>query len=131
MSDVLWVVGFAALVGGLYIAAFRVDPHWASKDGRRFICHAQVVDRYGNTVQTWREYRFEVIDSTRIFARRRSRWTRRNAGVWQVVTKSDEPPKNREVYLLASAERDNSEQMAVRLPARSRAVDVLESMRRH
>jgi hypothetical protein len=100
-----------------------------SKDGRRFVCHGQLVDHYGNTLHTWREYRFEVIDRTRIFARRRSRWTRRNEGVWRVAAKSDNPPKNREVFLLASAESGSTDQMAIRLPRSSRAVEILEAMR--
>jgi hypothetical protein len=129
MTDALWIVGFVAVLAGLYYAAFRVDPHWVSKDGRRFVCHGQLVDQYGNTLQTWREYRFEVIDQQRIFARRRSRWTRRNEGVWRVTAKSENPPKKREVYLLASAESGNTDQMAIRLPASSRAVEVLEAMR--
>jgi hypothetical protein len=129
MTDALWIVGFVAVLAGLYYAAFRVDPHWASKDGRRFVCHGQLVDHHGNTLHTWREYRFEVIDHQRIFARRRSRWTRRNEGVWRVSAKSENPPKKREVYLLASAESGNTDQMAIRLPASSRAVEVLEAMR--
>jgi hypothetical protein len=129
MTDVVWIVGFIAVVAGLYYAAYHVDAHWVSKDGRRFICHGQLVDRYGNTLQNWREFRFEVLDAKRIFARRRSRWTRRSEGVWNVATKSDNPPKNREVYLLTSAESGNTDQMAIRLPASSRAIHVLEGMR--
>jgi hypothetical protein len=129
MTDALWVVGFVAVLAGLYYAAFRVDPHWVSKDGRRFVCHGQLVDHYGNTIHTWREFRFEVLDDKRIFARRRSRWTRRSEGVWRVAAKSENPPKKREVYLLTSAESGNTDQMAIRLPASSRAVEVLEGMR--
>lgn len=129
MSDLLWIVGFVAVLAGLYYVAFRIDPHWVSKDGHRFVCHGQLVDRYGNTLQNWREFRFEVIEHKRIFARRRSRWTRRNEGVWRVSAKSDNPPKNREVYLLASADSDNTDQMAIRLPASSRAVEVLDGLR--
>jgi hypothetical protein len=33
------------------------------------------------------------------------------------------------VYLLASADSDNTDQMAIRLPASSRAVAVLEGLR--
>ncbi|HEX4983926.1 MAG TPA: hypothetical protein VFV63_19630 [Ilumatobacteraceae bacterium] len=129
MRDLLWIVGFVAVLAGLYYVAFRIDPHWVSKDGHRFVCHGQLVDRYGNTLQTWREFRFEVIDHKRMFARRRSRWTRRNEGVWRVAAKSDNPPKNREVYLLASADSDNTDQMAIRVPASSRAVEILEGLR--
>ena len=129
MSDALWVVGFVAVLAGLYYVSFRVDPHWVSRDGRRFICHGQLVDHHGNTVQTWHEYRFQVIDHNRIFARRRSRWTRRSEGVWLVAAKSDNPPRNREVYLLKSAESGNTDQMAIRLPASSRAIDVLDGLR--
>ena len=129
LTDVLWVVGFVGVVGGLYYAAFRFDPHWVSKDGRRFICHGQLVDHYGNTLQNWREYRFEVIDDERIFARRRSRWTRRSEGVWRVAARSENPPKRRHVYLLTSAESGNTDQMAIRLPESSRAIEVLEGMR--
>jgi hypothetical protein len=129
MVDALWIIGFVAVVAGLYYVAYRVDPHWASKDGRRFVCHGQLVDHYGNTLQNWREYRFKVLDHDRILARRHSRWTRRNEGVWLVAAKSDNPPKNREVYLLASADGGNTDQMAIRLPASSPAVAVLEGLR--
>jgi hypothetical protein len=129
MVDALWIIGFVAVVAGLYYVAYRVDPHWASKDGRRFVCHGQLVDHYGNTLQNWREYRFKVLDHDRILARRHSRWTRRNEGVWRVAAKSDNPPKNREVYLLASADGGNTDQMAIRLPASSPAVAVLEGLR--
>jgi hypothetical protein len=129
MSDLLWIVGFVALLAGLYYVAFRVDPHWVSKDGRRFICHGQLIDNHGNTLQTWHEYRFEVIDDTRIMGRRRSRWTHRSQGVWHVAARSDSPPKKREVFLLASAESGITDQMAIRLPSSSRAIHVLERMR--
>jgi hypothetical protein len=129
MTDALWIVGFVAVLAGLYYAAFRVDPHWVSKDGRRFICHGQLVDQFGNTLQNWHEFRFEVIDHKRIFARRRSRWTRRTEGVWRVAAKSENPPRKREVFLLASADSGNTDQMAIRLPASSRAIEVLEGMR--
>jgi hypothetical protein len=131
MVDALWIIGFVAVVAGLYYVAFRVDPHWASKDGRRFVCHGQLVDHYGNTLQNWREYRFRVLDHDRILARRHSRWTRRNEGVWRVAAKSDNPPKNREVYLLASADGGNTDQMAIRLPASSPAIAVLEGLLLH
>jgi hypothetical protein len=129
MVDALWIIGFVAVVAGLYYVAYRVDPHWASKDGRRFVCHGQLVDHYGNTLQNWREYRFKVLDHDRLLARRHSRWTRRNEGVWRVAAKSDNPPKNREVYLLASADGANTDQMAIRLPASSPAITVLEGLR--
>jgi hypothetical protein len=129
MSDLLWIVGFVAVLAGLYYVAFRVDPHWVSKDGRRFICHGQLIDNHGNTLQTWREYRFEVIDNTRIMGRRRSRWTHRSQGVWRIAARSDNPPKKREVFLLTSAESGITDQMAIRLPSSSRAIHVLESMR--
>ena len=53
----------------------------------------------------------------------------RDEGVWRVAAKSENPPKKREVYLLTSAETDHTDQMAIRLPASSRAVPVLEAMR--
>ena len=129
MSDLWWIVGFVAVLAGLYYVAFRVDPHWVSKDGRRFICHGQLIDNHGNTLQTWHEYRFEVIDNTRIMGRRRSPWAHRSQGVWRVAAKSDNPPKKREVFLLASTESGITDQMAIRLPSSSRAIHVLEGMR--
>ncbi|MGH9134225.1 MAG: hypothetical protein ACRDZZ_09835 [Ilumatobacteraceae bacterium] len=131
MTDVLWIIGFAALLAGLYFFAFRIDPHWVSKDGRRFICQGQLVDHYGNTLHGWREYRFEVLDHDRLFAKRRSRWSRltgKSEGVWRVSAKSENPPKNREIYLLTSTDTGTTDQLAIRMPASSRAVEVLDGL---
>ena len=129
MTDWLWVVGFVAVLGGMYFAAFRVDPHWVSKDGQPV--HLSRPTR--------RPARQHAADLARVSLRgdRRQADLREAAldagpAAMRAVARRGEvrdPPKQREVDLLASAESDNTDQMAIRLPASSRAVPVLEAMR--
>lgn len=67
-GTVLVVLGVVFVVAA--IVAFGVEPHWSSRDGRRFIARAARFDRHGKP--TWVEVRGEVDQgSIRIIARRR------------------------------------------------------------
>ena len=140
LDDVLWAVGFAALLGGMYYLAYKVEPHWVSKDGERFICMGQVMDHHGNPRSGWREYRVEVRWDGSVATRRRSRWVRSDARTWRMRARSDDPPKRKAIYLLAAErpEQDvraqrrpspfDDDLLAIRLPESSRAIAVLDDL---
>jgi hypothetical protein len=127
-----WLFGVLALavMAGLAWVGFRLEPHWVSKDGRRFMCSGQIMSRLGQPNGRWRETRVIIdqrgevqVDQKRMMRRRSSRWT--------VQAESPDPPKRRAVFLLSSHDNDgHADMLALRLPANSRAIPVLrESMK--
>lgn len=116
----------AALIA-LLVAAVRMEPHWVSRDGRRFICKAQTVDDHGRTTSRWVEYRFRITDDGEVEGRRRSVVGGRSLGVWEVRYRASDPPKRKAVFLLYPR-REAGSLLALRLPARSRAVAVLDEL---
>lgn len=129
MSD---LVGFLAVVlvgGGLIWLALRIEPHWVSRDGQRFICRGQLIDDRGNTQSGWNEYRFRITPEGEVAANRRGLLAGRRAipGVWRVAARSDSAPRRKAVFLLHPV-RDAGSMMAIRLPANSRARETLDAL---
>lgn len=126
-TDLLTLLLTVAIGGALVWAAFRMEPHWSSRDGSRWICRGQLIDDHGNTQGRWHEYRFRVTDDGEIAATRRSFIGRAGTGLWKVVARSSDPPNRKAVFLLHPV-RDAGAMMAVRMPASSRAVDTLDDL---
>lgn len=55
MEDVLWWAGFVVVMGALAWFAFWNEPHWVSKDGRRFTCRVSELDPHTGQPGRWRE----------------------------------------------------------------------------
>lgn len=127
IDDVLWTVGFVVVLVGLWYVAYRMDPHWVSKDGERFISNAQLMDHHGNTLGGWKEYRFEVLPDGSIASRRRSRWVPKDERLWRVRAKSEDRSPKKALFLFAETD-PSGDMIAVRMPASSRAVPVLERL---
>jgi hypothetical protein len=124
--DVVWTLLALVICGGLIWFGLRIEPHWAARDGRSFICRSQVLTRNGDPLSRWSEARVTVTGDDNVdvvqkqfFRRRRSRW--------QVAAESQEPPRGRAIFLLHGFE-DRSQVMTLKLPATSRAVPVLRSL---
>ncbi len=129
MTDALWIIGPIAIVGGMYLAAARMEPHWVSKDGRRFLCHAQVLTPQGAADGKAREMRVLVGADGLVQVDHRRTMRRRITEVWRVVGKVTDPPPRKAIYLLAPREAAGvTSQIALRLPAKSRAVAVLDAV---
>ena len=125
LSDLLGLLAIAAVGTVLLWVAFRLEPHWVSRDGTRFICRGQLIDDHGNEMSRWNEYRFRVSPDGEVFAKRRSIAGRAGNGMWRVAARSPDPPRRRAVFLLHPV-LDAGSMMAVRMPANSRAVDTLD-----
>ena len=129
MTDALWIIGPLAAVGLMYFAASRIDAHWVSKDGRRFLCQAQVLTAQGAVDGKAHELRIIVRPDGLLQLDQRRRMHRRITEVWRVTGKSADPPRRRAVYLLKPRHEDGAKgQIAVRLPDSSRAVAVLDGL---
>src|SRR5262245_45339302 len=127
MMDVLQYVaigGFAVLLMWL---PFRMDVHWVSGDGRRFICRGQLRDDQGVAQGPWREYRVQVAPDGEVVAYRRSLLGGKRGGSWSITDRADDAPPRRAAYVLRPR-HDAVGELVIRLPAQSRAVGVLDDL---
>lgn len=109
-------------------AGFRIEPHWASKDGRRFLCNAQRLSAKGEPESRWREMRI-IINNAQQVQVDEKRLMRRPATFWKVVSRSETPPRGREVFLLSGFDSKGVPALlALRLPKNSRAVPALTEL---
>ena len=103
-------------------AAFRIEPHWCSKDGRRMIARAQRLSQPHQAAPKWSEVRVFVDEDTVVLRTRAMRATGLR-GDYRVVGKSPMPPKKQEIYVL----RGENEAF-IRIPKNSRAIKTFEEL---
>jgi hypothetical protein len=127
--DIAGLIGILAACGGLYYLSSRIEPHWVSKDGSRFLTVAQDLDDRGLPIGRRRDMRVHIDpDSDALLVSRRS-LLRPNAATWTVKSRST-GRRGRNIYVLKPAE-PTAEQvglMALRVPQRSRVVAHLDSL---
>ena len=115
-------VVIVAFCGLLAWVAFRVEPHWCSKDGRRMIARAQLLPDPHQPAPRWNEVRVFVSENTVILRTRGMRATGLR-GEYQVVGKSPAPPKKQEIYTLRG-----DKEVLIRIPRNSRAITTFEEL---
>lgn len=115
-------VVIVAFCGLLAWVAFRVEPHWCSKDGRRMIARAQLLPDPHQPAPRWNEVRVFVNENTVILRTRGMRATGLR-GEYRVVGKSPAPPKKQEIYILRG-----DEEVLIRIPRNSRAITTFEEL---
>lgn len=125
--DVVWIVLFFAGMAALWWLAYRIEPHYSSKDGRRFLCTAQELVG-GEPNGRPRETRVIVMDDGALHCSQK-RMMRRSGNLWVLVGKSPTPPKRLEVFVAQQFEdgRAAQGQLAIRVPRKSRVVQVLDA----
>ena len=123
MTAILWAVIPLVVMVGLYRMTFRIESHWASKDGRRFVCQVHPIGAPGAGDGRPRETRVIVQpDGCLTLSRRRDA-----VSEWRVVGRAPTAPKHRAVYVLRPTD-GSPDQLAMRLPDTSRAVPVLDGL---
>jgi hypothetical protein len=125
--DLLVLLTTIAVGGAVIWLAFRIEPHWVSKDGHRFICRGQLIDDRGTTQGRWNEYRFRVTPDGLVAGARRSMFSHSGGDGWRVVARSAAAPRGKAVFLLQDPV-DQHNMIALRMPATSRAVGVLDDL---
>ena len=113
------------IVGGgglLAWAAFRIEPHWCSKDGSRMIARAQPLSQPNRSAARWNEVRVFVDDNTVVLRTRAMRATALR-GEYRVVGKSPTPPKKQEIYVLRG-----DQEVLIRIPKSSRAIMTFDEL---
>ena len=126
--DIVWFLLFAAFMGGLAFLAYRMEPHYSSKDGQRFLCNGQeIID--GQPIGRKRETRVLVMPDGVLNISQKRRLRRTNER-WALVGKSPEPPKGKQIYLLQQFSDGKwlHDQMALHIPNKSRVVPVLDGL---
>ncbi len=147
MDAALAFAAIAAICAALWWVAYKIEPHWVSKDGTRVICYAQSLDHNGQPEGRFREVRLRQIDDNRVEVRQRGRYARAPRPTdtykpallsfansqpytqWSVIGRSDEPPKGKEIFVLGNNHTEGQPPLlAIRLPASSRAVPMLQAI---
>ena len=113
------IVGCAGLLAW---AAFRIEPHWCSKDGSRMIARAQQLSQPNRSAARWNEVRVFVDEDTVVLRTRAMRSTGLR-GEYRVVGKSPTPPKKQEIYVLRG-----EHEVLIRVPKDSRAIKTFEEL---
>ena len=125
--DYVWISLTVLVLAGMWWLGYKLEPHWVSKDGTRFLCNAQEIEQ-GEPVGRLRETRITVMPDGYLIVSRK-RIIRRRYSKWQLVGKAPEPPKKMEVYLAQLREDGQAipAMLSMRVPSKSRCVPVLDA----
>ena len=124
----MWTILALGVLGGMWWVAYKMEPHYASKDGRRFMCNAQELADNEPLTRN-KETRVVVLADGVLHVSQKS-LMRRQASLWTLVGKAPSPPKNLEVYVAQQAQDGQhlARQLFIRVPKKSRVVPVLEAV---
>ena len=125
----MWVIVPLVVVGAMYWLSFRIEPHWASKDGQRFVTTVQAITGRGEPEGRPKEARVAILTSGRLQLSQRRILGKPLNEQWTVAGKSPTPPKRKVVYVLNAVGDDGTAgQLALKLPEDSRAVPLLDEI---
>ncbi|MDO8389846.1 MAG: hypothetical protein Q7V57_05100 [Actinomycetota bacterium] len=124
--EYVWFSLLIVAMVGMWWLAYRMEPHWSTKDGRRFMCTTQDLSNPQFPGRK-RETRV-VVTSDGALRVTLKNGLRRRQSVWTLIGKSPDPPKRLQVYV-AQQRTDGkaATMMSLRVPAKSRVVPVLDA----
>jgi hypothetical protein len=125
--DALWMILAIGVCAVLVYLGYRIEPHHVSKDGSRFLSTGQWISTEGAATGRRREVWVSVLNDgqLQIDVKRRMR---HDVTHWSIEGKSPQPPPRREVYVLRTLNHlGQTQRMTIRIPARSRAVGIVEA----
>ena len=126
MSNLVTSMVFLALVGGLAWVGWGLEPHWASKDCRKFMCRMleHTVGADNTTRARWHDVKVAVNDDE-LLVYARSRRSASLRGNWKISGVTDDPKKHRRLYEVRASDGAAA---VIRVPMRSRCVHVLDAL---
>jgi hypothetical protein len=128
MVDVLWGIAALAVLAGMAWLGYKIEPHWVSKDGERFLCVAQVLDYSGEPLTRWKECRV-AIDHAVLRVDQKRRLRRPLTTYWKLEAESAEPPRRKVVFVGRRRTDDGIDELiSFRMPAKSRATVKLREL---
>lgn len=126
MASTLLTLGVVILGGLALWWAARVEPHWASRDGQRFIARVQMLRLGDQPDGRWREVRAGVTLERTLVIRPRGIAAGAVRGEWRLVNASVDERRRRAVYVAARV--DGDDRLVLRIPLSSRARPVLDAL---
>lgn len=128
-SDFAGIIAVVAVCGVCLWLAYRIEPHWVSRDGHRFLTVAQELDQWGIPIGRRQEVRVRIDDEADTLVLSRRSLLKPSQSQWVIDAKSPEPPKGRVVYLLKKVTSEPEiGQMALRLPDKSKVIPQLDAL---
>jgi len=126
--DVVWIALVIVVLAGMWWVGFRMEPHWVSKDGSRFLCTAQELDG-ANTLGHSKETRVLINPDGALFVTQK-RMMRRRSSMWTLVAKAPEPHRKIQVYVAQHREPGSpiESRLAIRIPIKSRCIAILDDL---
>jgi len=126
--DLVWGALLLIVMAGMWWLAYRMEPHWASKDGKRFLASAQELAGTA-TAGRPKETRVLVMPDGMLLVSHKRRM-RRVHTQWKLVGKVPAPPRRLEIYLAELREdgRAVPRMLTLRIPKKSRVVPVLDAL---
>ena len=124
MSNLLSTIAFLAVVGFLAWVGWGMEPHWSSRDGRKFMCRMHLHPGDDNDRPRWHDVKVS-IDDTELLVYARSRRGRNLRGVWKVVGVANDSAKNRRLYEVRTSADVGA---TIRVPQSSRCVPLLDRL---
>ncbi len=126
--DYVWIALIIVVMTGMWWVAYRMEPHWVSRDGSRFLCTAQEMDG-SHEVGHPRETRVLVTHDGALYVTQK-RMLRRRTTMWTLVAKAPEVSRKIQVYVLRHRETGShiESHLAIRIPRKSRCVAILDAI---
>lgn len=126
--DYVWIVLIITVMTGMWWVAYRMEPHWVSRDGSRFLCTAQEMDGV-HEIGHPRETRILVTSDGALYVTQK-RMMRRRTSQWTLVGKAPTVSRKIQVYVLRHREagRAVDSHLAIRIPTRSRCIAILDDL---
>ena len=125
--EYVWLALVIILLGGMWWVGYRMEPHWVSRDGERFMCGAQEFF-HGQLGGHPRETQVAFVAGGSLHITQK-RMLRRKRSLWWLVGKSADPPKGLEIYVAQQTVDGvaTPTMLALRIPKKSRCIALLDA----
>lgn len=126
--EYVWFALLILVMGAMWWLAYRMEPHWSTTDGRRFLCTSQDLTDSAHPGRR-REARVVVTPDGTLYVTHKVGMRRRETA-WTLIGKSPSPPKKIQIYLARDCTDGASTNgmLALRLPSKSRCIAVLDGV---
>ena len=123
----VWVAIVIVVMGGMWWIGYRMEPHWVSKDGDRFLCGTQEFF-HGSLAGHPRETQVAILAGGTLHITQK-KMLRRQKSLWSLIGKSPDPPKRLEIYVAQQTVDGvpTSTMLALRIPKKSKCVAILDA----
>ena len=116
-----------AVCAAMFYGGYRIEPHRVSKDGTRLLCTGQWITADGANDGRRREVWIGVLPSGQLEVDVKKR-LHHDVTTWAMEGKAPTPPPKRAAYVLRTLSEGATQRMILTMPAKSRAVGILDGL---